>query len=447
MAENPELRFARNGDVHIAYQVLGIDSPDLLAFSGALPIDSMNDEPSLHRFHNRIASFSRLIRFDVRGVGMSDPVAPSSPMTQEQWIQDAAAVMDSAGSQRAAIFAPLLSSLHGVLFAATYPDRVSSLVIINGSARMARAEDYPVGIPPHVLENYLQVNIESDAVERGFDFLALGAPSVASDDAFRNWWNRAGNRGASPATARAIQEVYFQADVRPLLSLVRAPTLIMHRRDDAIMRVGHGRYLAEHIADAKYVELDGSDDLYWVGDTDEVLDEIEEFLTGTRHSPATDRVLATVLFTDIVGSTQRISEVGDRRWRDLLDRHDAAVRRQLERFGGRQIKTTGDGVLATFDGPARAVTCACAIRDAAVQLGLDIRAGVHTGEVEVRAQDIGGIAVHIASRIEALAQPRQVLVSRIVVDLIVGSGIETTDCGEHVLKGVPGSWQLSSVER
>jgi class 3 adenylate cyclase len=444
---DPEIRYAKDGDVYIAYHVLGVDSPDLLAFSSAmLPIDSMNDEPSLARFHDRLASFRRLIRFDVRGVGLSDSVTPSNPPTLEQWMQDAVAVMDAAGSERAAVFAPRDSSLEAILLAATHPDRVSSLIIVNGTARIPRAEDYPVGIPQRVLDRFLENNMEPDAVSRGIDILSHFAPSVAGDGTFRAWWNRAGNRGASPATARLIDRVKFQADVRALLPLVAVPTLILHRRDNTTIRAGHGHYLAEHIPDAKYVELPGADDLYWVGDTVGMLDEIEEFLTGARHGPEPDRVLATVVFTDIVGSTEHLAEVGDRRWRDLLDRHDRAVRRQLERFRGREIKMTGDGVLATFDGPARAVLCARAIRDAAGQLGLQVRAGVHMGEVEVRGEDVGGMAIHIAARVAALAGPREVLVSRTVVDVIVGSGIETTDRGEHVLKGVPGSWRLFAVE-
>jgi class 3 adenylate cyclase len=311
---------------------------------------------------------------------------------------------------------------------------------------MPRADDYPVGFPHRILDRFLETNMEPDAVERGLDMLSLFAPSVAGDGAFRAWWNRAGHRGASPATARLIERVKFQADVRALLPLVAVPTLILHRSGNAVFRPGHARYLADHIPDAKYVELPGADDLYWVGDTTGMLDEIEEFLTGVRHGPEPDRVLATVLFTDIVGSTEHLAEVGDRRWRDLLDRHDVALRRQLQRFRGREIKMTGDGVLATFDGPARAVLCARAIVDAAGQLGLRIRAGVHMGEVEVRGEDVGGMAIHIAARVAALAGPRQVLVSRTVVDVIVGSGIETTDRGEHALKGVPGGWRLFAVE-
>jgi class 3 adenylate cyclase/DNA-binding CsgD family transcriptional regulator len=444
----PETHYARSGSVDIAYQVAGdADAPDLLAFSSAtMPIDSMSEEPMLDRFGQRLASFSRLIRFDLRGIGMSDPIAASDPPTLEQWAQDAIAVLDAAGSEQAAVFAPRDTSLHGIFLAATYPDRVRALVLVNGTARFSRGPDYPVGFPREMLENFLEVNMEPDAVERGLDYLALAAPSAGSDATFRAWWVRAGNRGASPSTARAIQAAYLFADVRPLLPLLRVPTLILHRRDNVLTRVGHGRYLAEHIAGANYVELPGADDLYWVGDTEIMLDEIEEFLIGVRPGPPADRVLLTVLFTDIVASTSHLAHLGDRRWGDLLDRHDMATRRQLVRFRGRQVKSTGDGVLATFDGPARAVSCACAIRDAAAQLGIEVRAGVHTGEVQVRGEDISGMAVHIAARVAALAQPRQVLVSRTVVDLMIGSGIATHERGDYTLKGVPGRWRLYAVE-
>ena len=447
MSEDPTIRYAKSGDVDVAYQMFGVGPPDILAFSSAvLPIDSMTEEPLLSRFYERLASFGRVLRFDMRGVGMSDPVTRSNPPTLEQWIQDALAVLDDAGSQQTALFAPRDSSLHAILLATTRPDRVSSLVIVNGTARVARAPDYPFGIPDYVIDHFLDVNMEPDAVNRGFDYLAIAAPTVAADEAFRAWWDRAGHRGASPGTSRAIQTVYLKADVRSLLPTIQVPTLVMHRVDNANFRVQHGRYLAENIPNARYVELPGPDDLYGVGDTEEMLDEIEEFLTGIRHAAGPDRVLATVVFEDIVGSTPRLAEMGDKRWRELLDRHDAMVRRLLTRGGGREIKTMGDGVLATFDGPARALTFASAIRDAAGQLGLEIRVGVHTGEVERRGDDIAGMAVHIASRVQALAKPGQVLVSRTVVDLVVGAGIKATECGQYELEGVPGPWQLYSVE-
>jgi class 3 adenylate cyclase len=296
------------------------------------------------------------------------------------------------------------------------------------------------------MNRVFDVAVEPDAVARGFDGLGMFAPTVANDPAFRAWWRRAGNRGASPATARTILKLRYGADVRAALATIRVPTLILHRRDNHVLRFAHGRYLADHIAGAKLVELPGEDVLYWVGDTDLMLDEVQEFLTGVRHGADPDRVLATILFTDIVGSTELIFEVGERKWRDLLDSHDAAMRRQLERFRGREVKTTGDGVLATFDGPGRALLCACAIRDAAAQLGLQIRAGVHVGEIEIRGDDVAGTAVHIGQRVQALAQPGEVLVSATVKDLVAGSNIEFEDRGQHALKGVPGTWQLFRVQ-
>ena len=448
MSESPKIRFAKSGAVNIAYQVLGgAGGLDILTFSSAvLPIDAMDEDPSLARFHRRLSSFGRLIRFDLRGVGLSDPFPPDGPTTLEHWVEDAVAVLDAVGSKQAAILAPRDTSLHGVLLAATFPERVASLVFINGTARMTRADDYPIGVPQRLLEGFVEANTEPDAVEQGLDFLAMAAPSVVDDEAFRAWWIKAGYRGASPATARAVQAVYIRADVRAILPVIQVPTLVLHRRADQMCRVTHGRYLADHIAGSKYVELEGADDLYWVGDTETMLDEIEEFLTGVRQGAGADRTLATILFTDIVGSTARVAEVGDRQWRDLLEQHDMVLRRQLARFGGRQVNTTGDGLVAMFDGPARAVTCACAMRDAAAQLGIELRVGIHTGEVEKRGDDLAGLAVHIAARVEAQAEAGQVLVSRTVVDLVAGSGIDFADRGERVMKGVPGAWRLFSVE-
>ncbi|HTK14842.1 MAG TPA: alpha/beta fold hydrolase, partial [Acidimicrobiia bacterium] len=437
---DPVIRYARDGDIYVAYHVFGVDAPDLLTFSsGMLPIDSMNEEPSLARFYRRIASFRRVIRFDLRGMGLSDSVAPSSPPTLEQWMHDALAVMDNAGSLRAAVFAPRESSLPGILLAATHPDRVSSLILVNGTARIPEAEDYPEGISQRLLDRFLDLNFEPDATERQYDSLRFFAPTLAHDDAFRAWWNRAGNRGAGPATAKLLDRVRFQADVRALLPLVRVPTLVLHRIDDAAMPVGHGRYLAAHIPKAKYVELPGADDLYWVGDTTAMLDEIEEFLTGVRHSRDNDRVLATVLFSEIAGANERLS-------RELVDRYKEAATRQLERFRGHEIKTAADVILATFDGPARAVFCAQAIRDAAAEIGLSVKTGLHIGEVDARGEDTGGLTIQIAGEVARLAEPRQVLVSRTVVDVVVGAGIETTDRGEHELRGAPGEWRLFAVE-
>jgi hypothetical protein len=342
--------------------------------------------------------------------------------------------MDNVGSLRAAVFAPRDASLDAIMLAATHPDRVSSLVIVNGTARIARDDDYPQGHPSWVLDEFLDRNFEPDAIDQGYDSLDFFAPSVVDDDAFRAWWKRAGNRGAGPATAKLIDRVRFQSDVRALLPLVRVPTLVLHRRDDAAMLVGQGRYLAEHIPGAKFVELPGADDLYWVGDTERMLDEIEEFLTGVRRGFESDRVLATVVCIAVVDPSSRVATKDERGWRDLL-----------ARFRGREIKTTNDGVLATFDGPARAVFCARAIRDAAADLGVPIRAGVHIGEVDVRGEDDGGVTIQIARQIAASAEPNQVLVSRTVVDVIVGSGIETVENGERSLAGVAGRWPLFAV--
>jgi class 3 adenylate cyclase len=447
MQESPEIRFARTGSRHIAYQVFGSGSLDLLVFSSAvLPIESMDEEPSLARFHRRLASFSRVIRFDARGIGLSDPHVPSGTAVWDEWVSDSVSVLDAVGSERAAVLAPRDASTLGLLLAATHPERVSGLVFINGTARMARAEDYPVGIPQRILEQFLEVNMEPDAVNRGFDLLTRVAPSVAGDESFRSWWVKAGYRGASPTASRAIQSAYLRADMRPILPLVRAPALVLHRRDNQVVRVGNGRYLAENLAEARYVELPGADDLYWVGETDEMLDEIEEFLTGSRRGPEGDFVVATVLFTDIVESTSRLAALGERAWSDLLDRHDEAVRQELRRFGGREVKTTGDGILATFDNPTRALACGRAIRDAAARLGLALRVGLHTGQVQVRGADVGGLAVHIAARVQGRASADQVLVTRTLADIVVGSGFAFTDAGQHTLKGVPGRWELFALE-
>jgi class 3 adenylate cyclase len=442
----PETHYARSGDVHIAYQVLGQGPVDVLLFSAALvSIDSMDDEPSLVRFHRRLSSFSRVIRFDRRGLGLSDPLAPSSRPALEQWVDDAVAVMDAAGSQSAALFADMDATPKAILTTATHPDRVSWLIVVNGTSRVLRAPDYPFGWPQEVVDSFLEVQTQPNALEQGFDDVALFAPSVRKDPSFRAWWVRAGRRGASPGVAQAVSRIENYADVRELLPLIRVPALVLQRRDTLNLSCEHGRYLAKHIPGATFVELPGADALYWVGDTDPVLAEIEEFLTGARRPPTPDRALATVLFTDIVDSTRQASALGDRAWRDRLEAHDTMVRRQLERFRGHEVKTMGDGFLATFDGPARAIECGCAIRDGALQLGIEVRIGLHTGEVELRDDDIGGLTVNIGARVAALATAGEVLVSRTVTDLVAGAGIEFGDRGEHELKGVPGTWRVFAV--
>ncbi len=329
------------------------------------------------------------------------------------------------------------------MMAATQSEHVSRLVVLNGTSRMAWAPDYPDGVAQSWIDSSL-LNTEPDAVDQGFDLLAVAAPSVAQDLAFRAWWDRAGHLGSTPAMARAIWSTWIAADNRRLLPLIRLPTLIIQRTDTPL--VGHGRYLAEDISHSKLVELPGVDLLYWVGDSGPMLDEIEEFVTGVRGGSGAERVLATVLFTDIVGSTERAAKLGDGRWRDLLNRHDQSVRTQIQRYRGREVKTMGDGLVATFDSPGRAIECAVAIRETLKTFDINVRAGIHTGEIEVRGDDVAGMAVHIGSRVSTLAGPGEVLVSSTVKDLMAGSDVAFAARGENELKGVPGTWRLFAVE-
>jgi class 3 adenylate cyclase len=440
-----ETRYARSGDAHIAYQIAGLGPPDLLYLSsGTISIDSIDEEPGFARFHRDLASFSRLIRMDLRGVGLSDPIDPSVPPSLEQWVGDALAVLDAAGSERAALCGADEGALVAMLTAATHPDRVGALILLNAYPRLRRDVDYPHGVPDEVMARFGEAILPDDGGEGSFADLQVFIPRVASDPRFRQWWQRAGNRGASPATARALAFTRVRSDLRPVLPTIQVPTLVIHRKNNRAAVVEHGRYLAEHIPDARYVELPGDEHLPYVGDSATIVAEIEEFLTGMRHVEV-DRVLATILFCDIAHSTDLVSDLGDRRWRDLLDAYYAMIRRQLERFAGREVKTIGDGLLATFDGPARGIRCAQAIRDGSRQLGVDVRVGLHTGEVESMGDDIGGVAVHIGERVCASARPGEVLASRTVVDLVAGSGISFSDRGEHELKGVPDRWQLYAV--
>jgi class 3 adenylate cyclase len=441
-----EVRYASSGGAYVAYQVIGKGSRDLLVvMEGFISVDMMDDEPRLARCMARLGSFARLIRFDRRGIGLSDPVSPTTPPTLEQWVGDAVAVLDAVESERAIVLASAEASSVGLLLAATHPDRVESVVVVNGFARALVDVDYPAGLPLEALESLLDATVASSA-DTNTDFLVEVAPSVANDVQFRQWWELAGRRGASPGTARALLRVAMESDVRAVLPTIQMPTLVVHLRDDHITPSQAGRYIADHIRGARWVEVPSADDYWWASDSaGVVLDEIEEFVTGVLATPPPNRVLSTILVTDIVSSTVRAIDLGDHRWRDMLDSHDKAVRRQLARFRGTEINTTGDGFVATFDGPARAVECACAIRDVARQLGLEIRGGVHTGEIELRQDDIAGVAVHIAARIAALAEPSTVWVSRTVTDLVTGSGIPFTDRGNHDLKGVPGTWALYAV--
>ena len=446
MSDAPKTSFARTSvGASVAYQAQGGGPVDLLVMGGGpFSIDSVEEEPTLARFQRRLASFSRLVRYDSRGSGLSDPVSPNDPPTLEDWMDDALAVMDEVGQGPWALFGAQLGALVALMVAASHPERVSSLIIVNGTARLSWAEDYAIG-RSHLVENIQSV--DPAAFSANDEWLLSDAPSAVGNPAFVDWWTRARNRYASPAMHKAILNVVSRADVRDLLAAIQVPTLVIHRRDLKIVRAVHGRYIADRVDNAKYVELPGADYLYWMGETSAMLDEIEEFLTGTRSASEPDRVLATVLFTDIVGSTAQASAMGDRAWHDRIDAHDAMVRRQMERFRGREVKSTGDGFLATFDGPARAIECGCAIRDGARQLGMEVRVGLHSGEVELRGDDLGGITVHVAARVTALAPPGDVLVSRTVTDLVAGSHFEFEDRGEQELKGVPGSWKLFAVRR
>lgn len=405
-----------------------------------IPIDSIDAEPSMYRFFRRLSSFCRVIRFDHRGMGMSSRIGADT-ITPNCWAEDVLTVMDALGVERATIFGTGFTSMSAIILATDHPERVSGLVIVNGSARALRAPDYQVGAESSGASPYTTIAIEPDAVEKGFDVLEVIAPSVARDRAFRAWWDQAGNRAASPSMARRSNQALAEADVRERLPKISAPTLILHRRDTTFIPVGHGRYLAEHIDDARYVELDGADTLYWTGDSTAVLDEVEEFITGTRGA-VTERMLTTIVFTDIVGSTERAALLGDNRWRDLLDNHDRIVRHELERFRGREVNTAGDGFVATFSSPSVALDCAEAIVAAVRLLGVEVRVGVHAGEVEVRGEDIAGLAVHIAARVAAQAGASEVLVSSTVREIVTGSRRTFTECGEHALKGVPGTWRL-----
>jgi class 3 adenylate cyclase len=448
VAQAARSRYAKCGEIDIAYQVFGDGPIDLLVLPGPyIPIDSIDDEPSMYRFHRRLASFSRVIRLDQRGIGLSSRLPSMDVIGPKFWAEDAIAVLDAVGSEQATVFAPSYTATTGLVLAADYPERVRSLVVVNGAARALWAPDYPIGADVSFSELLTTVGMEPDAVEQGFDVLKVIAPSVADDEAFRTWWDLAGNRAASPSMARAVSKVVTESDVRDALARITVPTLILHRDGSTFVPVGHGRYLGEHIAGSRYVELPGADVLYWVGDTGPMLDEIEEFITGVRGHFDAERVLTTIVFTDIVGSTRRAAALGDQRWHDLLDKHDSIVRHELERFRGREVNTAGDGFVATFASPSVAIDCAESIVDAVHVLGIEVRVGIHAGEVEMRGADVAGMAVHIGARVGALAGANEVLVSSTVVEIVTGSHRRFADRGECELKGVPGTWRLFKLTR
>jgi class 3 adenylate cyclase len=441
---DPTTQYAWSGDASIAYQVVGEGEIDVLMVGGWLTqLEYGWEAPPYRRFMLRLAEFGRVIAFDRRGSGLSDEVDDSH--TLEDDVQDALAVLDATGSERAAVYAKWTGGPTAALLAADHPLRVSALVMYAAPARASWAPDYDWALTPE----QRAASFEDDASnwgrsrERG---LARWAPSMADDPALREWFSRMERSIASPGRARALGREFAELDVREALPRIQAPTLVMHRPHELVWDVRHSLYLAEHIPGARYVELEGRDSLDFVGDSEAIIEEVEEFLTGVRGGGERARALLTVMFTDIVDSTGRASELGDARWRDLLTRHDELVRKELSRFGGREVKTMGDGFLVTFSGPpSSALRCAQAVTDAMRELGIEVRVGVHIGECELIGDDVGGMAVHIASRVNGLAGPGEVLVSGAVSGAVAGGPYEFEDRGAHELKGVPGTWQLLAL--
>jgi class 3 adenylate cyclase len=446
-----EIAYARTVDgAHIAYSIAGAGAIDVVYTGGyMISIDSYDDEPHVAHMWRRIASFSRLVRFDMRGVGLSDSIDANRPPTIAEAAADILTVIDAIGATRVCLVGDSGAGSPAIELAATHPERLHSLVLVNSAARYARGDDYPYGYPPEFIANFLAQN--TDPMEHwttdddGGDDVALIVPSLADDVRFREWWTRASRRGASPATARAIVGRNTWVDMRERLAQISAPTLVLHGRENLFVPVDLGRYLGANIPNATYVEIASADSAMWGSEVDAYVDQIEEFVTGRRTSSA-ERVLATVLFSDIVGSTERAASLGDRAWRALLDAHDAIVRAELARYGGREVNTTGDGFVAAFDSPTAAVACGRAIVHAAADAQVPVRVGIHTGECERRGDDLAGLAVHIAARVGALAVPGEVLTSRTVRDLVSGSDLRFVDRGTHQLKGVPDAWQLFALE-
>jgi len=438
----PETKYLQNGDVSIAYQVVGNGPFDLLIVPGFIShLEQAWEDPAYSRFLQRLASFSRLIQFDKRGTGLSDRIVDIPSL--EQRMDDVRAVMDATGSERAALFGISEGGPMSVLFAATYPERTSALVLYGSIARGAWAPDYPWGSRLDGMEEWL----EGWRKEWGGPYaIETWAPSEAHDERFRQWWAKYLRLGASPSAVINVFRMNAAIDVRDILPAVHVPTLVLHRSGDRAVEVEQGRYLAQHIPGAKFVEQSGDDHLWWVGDSESIVNEIQEFLTGERHTAEPDRVLATVLFTDIVDSTQHATEMGDRRWRNLIESHNKLMHTEINRFKGAIIKSTGDGFLATFDGPARAIHCALTVSEEARRLGIEIRAGLHTGEVELIEDDVGGITVHTAARVLAEAGASEVWTSRTVKDLVAGSKFNFSERGTFGLKGVSGDWPLFTVQ-
>ncbi len=438
---NPETKFTRAGDANIAYQTYGSGEHDLIVVPGWISnIEMFWEEPRVARFFRNLGRFARVILFDKRGTGLSDRNTESA--TLEERMDDVRAVMEAVGSARAALLGYSEGGPMSCLFSVTYPEHTEGLILIGSYATMQPKPGHPWGRPEE-----LQRAAQEDVLNKWGTTIGLEmrAPSMAEDAQFQRWWSRYLRMSASPASAWALNNMNYEIDVRHLLASVKVPTLIIHASNDRTIPVECGRFLAEHIPAAKLIELDTADHLPYVGCPGQIVDRVEKFLTGSRTSTVTDRVVKTIMFTDIVDSTAQASRLGDERWMDILASHHSAVRAELSYFGGQEIKTTGDGFHAAFDGPARAVQCGCAVRDAVEALGVPIRVGLHTGECALVGSEVEGVSVHIAARVAALAHPGEVLVSRTVKDLVAGSGLSFSDRGEHALKGIPDTWQLFAV--
>jgi pimeloyl-ACP methyl ester carboxylesterase len=439
-----EVSYATSGDARLAYKVRGTGPHEIVFVPDWVSNQDVEDHAELGLFFERLASFARVVRYDQRGTGLSDPVALDDLPTLEQWTDDLHAVIRASGLTSPVLLAGSAAGPVAVLYAATRPERTRGLILINTYAATAWSDDYPAGVPADVYERviaYIEREWGTGRVMAGL------TPSIDVDEARQRQFARMERLAMAPSTVGAIFRQQYATDVRAVLPVVSAPTLVMHIAENRFIPVAHGRYLAQHIPDARLVELPGSDHTFFNSEDsrEAMTDEIEEFVTGTRTETDHSRMLTTLVFTDVVRSTDRVVAIGDRAWLTVLDRHDDAIRRQLNRFSGRQRQFTGDGVLATFDGPARAIRCGTAIRDAARQIGLDVRVGIHTGEVERRGTDLAGVAIHLAHRVCETAAPGEVRVSRTVVDLVAGSGISFDDRGEHALQGIPEPWRLFSV--
>jgi class 3 adenylate cyclase len=443
----PSTRYVTVGDADVAYQVIGDGPVDLVYHHGLCHVDLQWDIRAEAAFNEHLASFARVVLFDRRGTGASERGTPGQVPTWEDWSEDLRGVLDAVGIESAAIFAEAEAGATAILFAATHPGRVRALVLANTAARYAKSPEYPLGLSQPEIEVLVSSTTDGwGSTDAWMESVRLAFPALAVDESEIRALARLCRAAATPRLARTVfTYIYEQLDVRDALPLVQVPTLVIHNQ--AEHRKEFARYLAQHITDAQVVGAEGEDYLFFAGDYEPVINEVAAFLTGEAPHVEIDRVLTTVMFTDIVDSTRVATALGDQRWRALLDSHDRVVREQLRRFRGEEVNTTGDGFVARFDGPARAVRCALAITQEVRDLGIEVRSGLHTGECELRNGDIAGVAVHVAARISSRAEPSDVLVSRTVVDLVAGSGLAFSDRGNHVLKGVPGEWRILAATK